>query len=402
MSAHARRLVLVSSRYPFGSQEAFLSTELSELVPHFERIAVMPVRPPASPSRHAIPATVQILPWPLVNLQLLGRVARVLIKRPRKSIRAVAQILRSSDPGRLKNLSVALKALALADWVMENGFDHIHAYWMSTPATVAMLAAAVSDVNWSSTAHRWDIYERNAFDQKGGSVSFVRTISTRGTKDLATRMPSLNGRIMELRLGTAVLVEPKPASFDNATFHVVCPAALVPVKGHGDLFAALSELRDLGVPVRCTLCGTGPLQAQLEAQAAELGLKGIVEFAGFVPQPTLHQWYRDRRFAAVVLASRNEDERTMEGIPSALIEAMSFGLPVVTTNSGSVGELVDGRCGYVVDAGNPRDLARALFEVYYNPDGAQARAQRAREIVWERHNPSLQMQKLAAAMVRKD
>lgn len=402
MSAHARRVVLVSARYPFGSQEAFLSTELSELAPHFERVAVMPVRPPANLRRHAVPPAVEILPWPLVNLNLLGRAARMLIKRPRRSVRAIAQILRSSDPGRLKNLSVALKALALADWVTENGFDHIHAYWMSTPATVAMLAASVSDVTWSSTAHRWDIYERNAFDQKAGSVSFVRTISARGSKDLATRMPSLNGRIMELRLGSALLVEPAPAYFDKATFHIVCPAALVPVKGHSDLFAALKELRDLGVPVRCTLCGTGPLQAQLQADATGLGLEGIVEFAGFVPQATLHQWYRDRRFAAVVLASLNTDERMMEGIPSALIEAMSFGLPVVATNSGSVGELVNRRCGYVVEAGDPRDLARALFQVYFNPDAAHARAQRARTMVWERHNPSQQMQILAAAMVRKD
>ena len=379
-----------------------MSTELSELAPHFERIAVMPVRPPASPSRHAVPANVEILPWPLVNVQLLARAARALARKPRKSVRAVTQIVRSSDPGRLKNLAVALKALALADWVMENAFDHIHAYWMSTPATVAMVAAAVSDVNWSSTAHRWDIYERNAFDQKAGSVSFVRTISARGTKDLATRMPSLDGRIMELRLGTAVLVEPSPAPFDDATFHIVCPAALVPVKGHIDLFAALKQLRGSGVPVRCTLCGTGPLQAELQAEAAALGLDDVVEFAGFVPQVILHQWYRAGRFAAVVLASRNTDERTMEGIPSALIEAMSFGLPVVATNSGSVAELVDQRCGYVVEAGNPRDLARALSQVYFNPGDAQARAQSARKIVWERHNPSLQMEKLAAAMVRKD
>jgi glycosyltransferase involved in cell wall biosynthesis len=295
---------------------------------------------------------------------------------------------------------VALKALALADWVTENAMDHIHAYWMSTPATVAMIAATTARVAWSSTAHRWDIYERNAFDAKEKSVSFVRTISTRGATDLATRMPSLNGRIMELRLGTLV---PKTPVFtrERNPFCIICPAALVAVKGHDDLLRAIATLRNSNVPIQCTLAGSGPLRRDLELTTARLGLRDAVTFAGFVPQATLHEWYRAGRFAAVVLSSRALGDREMEGVPSALIEAMAFGVPVVATDSGSIGELLDVGVARLVKAGDPGALAAALFDVYLDPRAAEARARRAYERVAAQYDASTQMQKLAAALTRE-
>lgn len=398
MSAKGGRLVLVTSRFPFGSQEAYLSAELAELVKHFERIAVMPVRTPAAPARHDLPDGVEVLAWPLVGPQIARRAAQAVRGAPSASLRAVAQLVRSRDPGHVKNFAVIVKALALAQWTREHGFDHIHAYWMSTPATVAMVAAAAAGVEWSATAHRWDIYERNAFDVKQRTASFVRTISARGTTDLTTRMPRLRNRVLELRLGTSLPPAPSSQRFAGKEFRIVCPAALVEVKGHDVLFAALAHLRAWGVPVRCVLCGTGPLQRKLEATAHNLQLERCVEFAGFVPQRTLHEWYRAGRFAAVVLASRCAGEKTMEGVPSTLVEAMAFGVPVVASDSGSIGELLDNRCGRIVRAGDAEQLARALLSIYVDPDSAQMRARRAYDRVAAQHDVRVQMRELAAAV----
>jgi glycosyltransferase involved in cell wall biosynthesis len=401
MKMTARRIVLVTSRYPFSFQEAYVSTELTELARHFERIVVVSVRPPSGAAQHTIPSGVEVLAWPLLSAELLWRALRAFVARPAATLRTLVKLLRSRDPGRFKNLSVTLKALALAQWTMEHSIDHIHAYWISTPATVAMIAGTVSDVPWSTAAHRWDIYERNAFDLKEPTASFIRTISARGSSDLASRMPTLNGRILELRLGTRV---PQPLAMPErrSGFHIVCPAAFGPVKGHPELFAALVQLRSKGISVRCTLCGTGPLQEELVAAVDRLGLNDAVEFAGFVPQKTLHEWYRAGRFSAVVLASRNDGEAMMEGIPSALIEAMAFGVPVVATDSGSIGELVDQECGRLAKAGDPTDLARAILDVYLDPGAAETRARRAYERISSEYDVSTQMRKLAGALVRKE
>ncbi len=400
MKKTTRRIVVVTSRFPFGSQEAYLSAELEELTNYFEEVVVAPVRPPASPRKHVVPGGVEVLAWPLISPGLLGRAFRLLKTRPKPIARAVAQVLASRDPGRAKNVAVIIKALALADWAIEHDVDHIHAYWASTPATVAMIAALVSGIAWSATAHRWDIYERNAFDVKERSVSFVRTISSRGAHDLRERMPHLNGRVLEIGLGTKL--DPQTVrSRLSSEFNIVCPAALVPVKGHSTLLAAVARLRSMDVPVRCTLYGSGPLQDRLRAEAAELNLHDAVEFAGFVPHERLREAYRSGRFAAMVMASRNAGEKMMEGLPAALIEAMALGVPVVVTDSGSIGELVDDRSGAVVPPDDPERLAQALLDVYLDADAAEVRARHAHAIVSERHDVRTQMRVLAAALQQR-
>jgi colanic acid/amylovoran biosynthesis glycosyltransferase len=401
MSRAMGRLVVVTSRFPFGSQESYLRGELAELARHFEEVVVVPVRPPASPAQHALPENARVLAWPLASPELLRRALAAFVARPGRAARALREIAASRDPGRLKNFAVAIKGLALGQWALEHRVEHIHAYWMSTPSTVAFVAALTSGIRWSATAHRWDIYERNAFDVKEQSVSLVRVISERGAADLRTRMPRLNGRVAHVPLG--IDIPPFAGrSRESGDFRIACPAALVEVKGHATLLRALSQLRGAGVPVRCTLYGAGPLQAQLERMAATLQLGDCVEFAGFVPQNRLHEEYRAGRFAAIVLASRAAGEKMMEGVPSALLEAMAFGIPVVATDSGSVGEAVDPTTGILVPPDDPDRLAGALFEVFDDPGAARARAEHAYATVSARHDVRAQMRELAAALRGKD
>ncbi len=397
MKRPVRSLLIVSSRFPFAAQEGFLAIELEELAKHFERVAVVPVRPPASAARYRVPDTVEVLRWPLLDANIARRAARMMRTRPAASMRALSSVVTSRDGGAIKNCLALPKALAIAQWVLEQRFDHIHAYWMSTPATVAMVAGAVSGVPWSATAHRWDIYERNAFDVKERTASFVRAISTRGAVDLQKRMQNMNGRIIEVRLGTVVPPRTAAVAPDSAEFHIVCPALLVPVKGHEVLLQALAILRRRNVPIRCTLCGDGPLREKIINGAATLGISDIVEFAGYVPQERLHAWYREKRFAAVVLASRTIGKNTMEGVPATLIEAMAFGVPVVASDSGSVGELVDERCGRLVPPDDAHALANAILEVYGDPRAARERAERAYERVAAEYDVLTQMRRLAAA-----
>jgi len=396
----AKRLLIVTSRFPFGNAESFLDAELAELATHFERIAVLPVRTARAP-RRPLPPRVETLAWPAFDLDLARRAAWELVRTPRAAA-VVADVLRSRDPGRVKNVAVIVKALALARWIVENRFDHVHAYWLSTPATVAMIAARVARVGWSATAHRWDIYERNAFDVKARSAQFVRAISARGARDVRERMPQLAERVVHLRLGTKMPAAGAIVRTVAEPFEIVCPAALVPVKGHEHLLDAIALLRARGVPVRCTIAGDGPLRETLEAQTERLGIGDSVRFAGFVPQQLLLEQYRLGAYRAVVLASRADGPTAMEGVPCALIEAMACGVPVVATDSGSVGELIDAERGWLVPASSADELASALLELYRDPAQAQLRARNARAFVEAEHDVRVQMRTLAAALGAKE
>lgn len=59
----------------------------------------------------------------------------------------------------------------------------------------------------------------------------------------------------------------------------------------------------------------------------------------------------------------------METFPLTLIEAMCYGIPVITTNIGGQAELVkDGFNGYLVDPGNPPQLAEKIINILNNPE----------------------------------
>ena len=82
----------------------------------------------------------------------------------------------------------------------------------------------------------------------------------------------------------------------------------------------------------------------------------------------------------MVLTSLELPGGLMEGIPVALMEAMALGLPVVTTDTGSIGELVDDGCGRIVQQRDVTAIAAAVAELAQDPAlrAALARAAHAK------------------------
>lgn len=141
---------------------------------------------------------------------------------------------------------------------------------------------------------------------------------------------------------------------------------LIADKGVDDLVAAAASA---GVPL--VVAGDGPERPALEAAARALGVDA--RFEGFVGRARLDALYRGP--AAFVLASRRG-----EGLPNAVLEAMSYGRAVVVTPSGATRDLVeDGRNGLVVPAGDRAALSAALRRLHDDPELAARLGARARE-----------------------
>lgn len=120
-------------------------------------------------------------------------------------------------------------------------------------------------------------------------------------------------------------------------------------KGFDILLTALGEVvRE--TPCRLIILGEGPERAKLERITTELGLTQLVDMPGWVRNP----WKYMSRSSFFVLPSR------WEGWPSALVEAMACGVPVITTDCPGGGkEMVEnGKSGLVV----PTDDVGALRE----------------------------------------
>src|SRR5262249_30380530 len=88
-----------------------------------------------------------------------------------------------------------------------------------------------------------------------------------------------------------------------------------------------------------------------------------VKFLGAIRHAELLKMYEEGAVSAVVLASLDLGDGHHEGIPVALIEAMSYAIPVVATAAGGTPELVTPRTGLLVPPADPDALANAIQTV---------------------------------------
>ncbi len=126
----------------------------------------------------------------------------------------------------------------------------------------------------------------------------------------------------------------------------------IPVKSLGDLFQAVSYLRQDGQGVRLCLVGSGPVESELRLQAGRLGLQ--VHFAGFKNQSELPAYFVAADL--LVLPSRSETWGLVVN------EAMACGLPAVVSDAcGCAPDLIEeGRTGASYRAGDVPALAAAI------------------------------------------
>jgi colanic acid/amylovoran biosynthesis glycosyltransferase len=384
------RLAIVSAKFPYGPHEPYLNSELRALAPYFERITVFPTSPKRTAAQFPnIAAEVRLLE--LFSAKTVVGALRAFLARPIRTSRTVWRVLttRSEVRVKAKNAAVITLGLAVGDELRRGGSTHVHSCWLSTPATVAYIAAQIADIPWSSTAHRWDIYERNALPLKLTSACFIRAISSRGKADLVDMLEDgASSNIEVVHVGVDVS-EPAPAPdafSDTRPFRLLCAANLVPVKGHADLFHAIALLRERGVNLRCTVAGDGPLRGGLKRLSNDLALTGIVEFRGSVEHKRLLDELHTGRYDALVLASREDRAGLMEGIPVALMEAMAAGVPVITTMTGSIPELVDEDCGRIVPQRDVVALATAIEILATDPKLRQRLAASAYQRVSDNFN----------------
>ncbi len=154
-------------------------------------------------------------------------------------------------------------------------------------------------------------------------------------------------------------------------------------KGLDTTLNAVAILHREGHDVRLTLAGDGPEGPALHSLAATLGLQGVVTFTGFLTPQELNQLYREQDI--FLHPSRTTARGDREGIPNALLEAMAYGLPVVSTRHSGIPEAVThGETGWLINHSEPVELARAISELFASEDRGDAMGARARRSIIER------------------
>jgi glycosyltransferase involved in cell wall biosynthesis len=131
-------------------------------------------------------------------------------------------------------------------------------------------------------------------------------------------------------------------------------AAIVPPKDYPNFISAAAHAAKKNPQLHFLVVGDGELKKSTEEMAQSLGLRNRITFTGFQSQIGVFLKAMD----IFVLASRRE------GLGTAVLDAMSVGLPVIGTSAGGIAEMIeDKQSGIIVPARDSEALAQAILSL---------------------------------------
>jgi len=399
MSNDMNRIAYITVKAPFGTQETFILTEMLALRDKGADILIIPRdRPDELFHKEAEPLLENTISTPWLNMNIAKGFITFICRKPGSFIKILNNIAFKSRNLKtaLKNLIVFPKAIYLSAVLKDASVSHIHAHWASTPSTMAYVISEVTGIPWSFTAHRGDITEDNILKKKCASASFVRTIDEGGRRDLSGIINdrTLEEKILTVHMGVEVAGNVRRPAMPQEVFTILCPANFVPKKGHRYLMECCRILSDKGVRFRCLIAGDGPLEDELKGMAEGLSAGCDVRFLGRLPHERLLGLYAEGEVDAVVLPSIVTEDGVKEGIPVALLEAMSYGIPVISTSTGGIPEVLGDGSGIMVKEKDADSLAQVIERLIRDPDYCNRLGMRGRKKIEEFFNVSLISERL--------
>jgi colanic acid/amylovoran biosynthesis glycosyltransferase len=231
--------------------------------------------------------------------------------------------------------------------------------------------------------HRTDLYEylksgyaplRNEIFE---AADLLCPVSTNGVEYLCELYPEHSKKIRLSRLG--VFFKGTNPQVASTSFTVVSVSFITPVKRVHWIFEALQKL---DIPVTWHHFGSGPLRSKLDHLIRSCRRSLSVKLHGETKNDDLMTFYASHHVDVFVNASESE------GLPVSIMEALSFGIPVVAPDVGGISELVNSECGILLGPGfNTDDLASAITAISsktnYEKEMVRKKAQ---EIYFEKCN----------------
>jgi glycosyltransferase involved in cell wall biosynthesis len=305
----------------------------------------------------------------LYSLEIFYNFFTFILKNPINFLRVLIHLIINSKLNfhLLKNIAVIPKSIWMANIQKEHKVDHVHVHWAGTTASSALISSKITGVNWSLTCHRWDIYENNLLELKSKNAKFVRFISRKGMEDAFKNNVAKENAVI-LPMGVRINKNILQLKISRLTPVILCAANLIEIKGHKYLIEAISILKKEGLNVKLLIAGDGPLKHKLICQTEDLNIAENIEFLGNIEHKTLIKKYENNEVDLFILPSVDLGYGQHEGVPVSLMEAMSYGIPVISTKTGSIEELIDESFNLTVVDKSANNLANKISELITNSE----------------------------------
>lgn len=272
---------------------------------------------------------------------------------------------------RLAGIAHLVVAVHWATGIKKSGrpVSQIHSQWINSCGTIAMYGAWLLDAPFSWTGHATDLFRnRCALLDKIERANFIVCIST-FHRDFYLKHGARPEQLVIAYCGIDLswFYPPTAARDPNKTYRIVSSGRLVEKKGFSDLIDACKILVDRGEKFECVIGGSGPLEAELNAQIKRLDLADRVSVTG---KALLQEKIVDFMHGGdvYVLPCVWASDGDVDGLPQMIMEAMASGLPAISTRLVGIPDLLHHEdTGLLVEPNQPAQLADAMARLMHDP-----------------------------------
>jgi len=353
-------LLFLTNRYPYGTGEAFIETEIHYLSNAFDKVLLLPIDADRTGDIRPLPSNVRI-----IKDVVHGPEDKNLLNRIRWALSmwggVYGDVSFSSNKGRFsskglrRSLHNAVMAGRIKEMVTrlieEEKVDLVYSYWSNYGAAGAVGAVRDKrnritlickvygyDLSWERQDPPFVVFQNYLIK----NLDKYLPDSKNGEMYLREKYPEYQSKISVRYLGTR---SQGPSKMSNdRTFRILSCSSLIPLKR---VHLIPESLKGINGRVEWTHFGDGPESKRIEAAASELIREkkdASISLKGNVSNSEIIYFYKEKRIDLFLHVSE------YEGLPVSIMEAMSFGVPVVAADSGGIRELIGKNtgCGYLL------------------------------------------------------
>lgn len=375
-----KTLVLITSQFPYGTSESFIAAEFAFLARSFDKIIVVAQNVTFEKTRDISTNTIVYRYNPATSFSGILFLPVLLFSNLRTIVNMYSEEIIFRKNLTIRNRSNLLKKIIkaiqlkryLRKILKEEGINEsivFYSYWLKTGAHAISMLQYKKSIK-ISRAHGSDLYEEKTesgylpllkfsaqkldaifFTSQNGKKYFEEKVGFNSQHFLASYLGvSGSGRDVACNLPTE----------NPNRYTIVSCSNLIPLK-RIDLIIHAISLINTDKEIEWKHFGDGILKTKLEELAERTLSKYInYRFMGNYPNEELLKFYQTNKVDLFINAS------STEGIPVSIMEAQSFGIPVIATDTGAVEELVVKGTGSLLPVDcTPLDFAR-MIEHYTN------------------------------------
>lgn len=169
-----------------------------------------------------------------------------------------------------------------------------------------------------------------------------------------------------------------PNAQKHSNFTAISSCMLISRKQVDKIIQSIYYAKQSIPDIKLLLLGEGPQRDNLEKLTKKLNLSKNIEFVGLVNNNEISAYYKK---ADVFL-----NMSSSEGFATISLEAISSGLPVISTSVGGFSETIhDGKNGFIIND-DPELMAKKIVHLYNNPHELQTMKINSRKIAEDTHD----------------